>query len=122
MVFVAPLLAEAPRKAENDEGITITIGDNRPIVTGNSSKDMQTRLRDAIFSSMLQIFLLPMQIVVISFTAIIVALLYLKTRQAGGEPLIDLLSKFEDTEHPTKRWQERVRERLIQSGRITSRT
>ena len=116
--------AEAPRKgsAENDEGITITFGDNRPIVTGNSNKDMQTRLRDAIFSSMLQIFLLPMQIVVISFTAIIVALLYLKTRQAGGEPLIDLLSKFEDTEHPTKRWQERVRERLIQSGRITSRT
>jgi hypothetical protein len=59
---------------------------------------------------------------VISFTAIIVALLYLKTRQAGGEPLQDLLARFEDADKPRKKWQERVRQRLIQSGRITSRS
>jgi hypothetical protein len=60
--------------------------------------------------------------VVTSFTAIIVALLYLKTRQAGGETIQDLVTKFEDSEHPRKKWQERVRQRLIQSGRITSKS
>jgi len=62
---------------------------------------------------------LPIQIIVTSFTAIIVALLYLKTRQAGGESLQDLLAKFEETDQPRKKWQERVRQRLIQSGRLT---
>ncbi len=83
---------------------------------------MQTRLKDTILESLLQILLLPLQIVATSFTAIIVALLYLKTRQAGGESLQDLLSNFEESDRPRKKWQERVRQRLIQSGRITSRS
>ncbi|MGI8410810.1 MAG: hypothetical protein ACR2M8_13160, partial [Pyrinomonadaceae bacterium] len=87
-----------------------------------SDKDMRSRLKDTILETLLQIFLLPIQIVVISFTAIIIALLYLKTRQAGGEPLQDLLTQFEETEQPRKKWQERVRQRLIQSGRITGKT
>ena len=33
----------------------------------------------------------------------------------------DLFVQFEESEHPRKKWQERVRNRLIQSGRITSR-
>jgi hypothetical protein len=82
---------------------------------------MRTRLKDAILESLLQILLLPLQIIATSFTAIIAALLYLKTRQAGGESFEDLLGKFEETEQPRKKWQERVRNRLIQSGRITSR-
>ncbi len=85
-------------------------------------KDMRQRLQETFLETLLQILLLPMQILVISFTAIIVALLYLKTRQAGGEPLRDLLSKFEDSDQPRKKWQERVRQRLIQSGRISSST
>jgi hypothetical protein len=75
-----------------------------------------------LLETVLQIFLLPIQIVVTSFTAIIVALLYLKTRQAGGESRADLLSKFEEAEQPRRKWQERVRNRLIQSGRITGRS
>jgi hypothetical protein len=63
-----------------------------------------------------------MHIFVTAFTAIIVALLFLKSRQAGGESMQELLSKFEDSEKPRKKWQERVRQRLIQSGRITSRS
>lgn len=107
---------------DSDGDITIGIGNNPGVrIEGGAEKDMRTRLKDAVLESLLQILLLPLQIIVTSFTAIIVALLYLKTRQAGGESLEDLLSKFEETEHPRKKWQERVRQRLIQSGRITSR-
>ena len=80
---------------------------------------MRSRLKDTILETLLQVLLLPIQIIVTSFTAIIVALLYLKTRQAGGESLQDLLAKFEETDQPRKKWQERVRQRLIQSGRLT---
>jgi hypothetical protein len=68
------------------------------------------------------LLMLPIQILLTSLSSIIVALLYLKTRQAGGETLRDLFVQFEESEHPRKKWQERVRNRLIQSGRITSRS
>ncbi len=83
--------------------------------------DMQTRVKSAVLESLIQLLWLPMQIIVFSFSAIIVALLYLKTRLAGGESMIDLIERFEDDERPRKRWQERVRQRLIQSGRIPSK-
>jgi serine/threonine protein kinase len=101
--------------------VDFSIGNNREVRLAGPEKDMRRRVRDTVLDTLLQILLLPLQIVVISFTAIIVALLYLKTRQAGGESLQDLLSKFEETDKPRKKWQERVRQRLIQSGRITSR-
>ncbi|NOT46987.1 MAG: hypothetical protein HOP17_04465 [Acidobacteria bacterium] len=91
-------------------------------MTNDASKSMQVKMVDTVLETLLQILLLPIQIVVISVTAIIVALIYLKTRQAGGESLHDLLSKFEEADRPSKKWQERVRQRLIQSGRITSRS
>jgi hypothetical protein len=118
---VAP--TEQPAEPENkDDNITIGIGSNRTAINiSGEEKDMRTRLKDAILESLLQILLLPLQIIATSFTAIIAALLYLKTRQAGGESFEDLLGKFEETEQPRKKWQERVRNRLIQSGRITSR-
>lgn len=101
--------------------IKITLGGEGVKFDGNE-RDMRTRLKDTILQTLLQTFLLPLQIIVTSFTAIIVALLYLKTRQSGGEPLQDLLAKFEETEYPRKKWQERVRQRLMQSGRVTSKT
>ncbi|MGB7208474.1 MAG: serine/threonine-protein kinase [Pyrinomonadaceae bacterium] len=107
--------------ADKESSIDISFGNNRTVKLTGSEKDMRSRVRDTVLDTLLQILLLPLQIVVISFTAIIVALLYLKTRQAGGESLQDLLSKFEETDKPRKKWQERVRQRLIQSGRITSR-
>jgi len=104
-------------------GFNWSFGRNQGLKLNESaSKDMRTRIKDTFLETLLQIFLLPLQIVVTSFTAIIVALLYLKTRQSGGEPLQDLLVRFEETEFPRKKWQERVRERLIQSGRITSKS
>ncbi|HEY0427238.1 MAG TPA: protein kinase [Pyrinomonadaceae bacterium] len=62
---------------------------------------------------------LPIVVLIQSFTSVVTALLYFKTRQAGGERLQDLLEKFEESESPPSRWQERVRERLVQSGRVT---
>ncbi|MFZ1700224.1 MAG: serine/threonine-protein kinase [Pyrinomonadaceae bacterium] len=84
--------------------------------------DMRTRVRTTILESLIQILWLPMQIFVFSFSAIIVALLYLKTRLAGGESMHDLIERFEDDGRPRKKWQERVRARLIQSGRISSKS
>jgi hypothetical protein len=72
--------------------------------------------------SLIQLLMIPFQIFLNPFTSIIVALLYLKTRQAGGEPFKDILSKLEEGEQPLRKWQERVRKRLIQSGRIISKS
>ncbi len=83
---------------------------------------MSSRVRKTVLDSLIQIFWLPMQILVFSFSAIIVALLYLKTRLAGGESMNDLIERFEDDGRPRKKWQERVRQRLIQSGRISSKS
>jgi serine/threonine protein kinase len=82
--------------------------------------DMRGRVKETLLESLIQILWLPMQIFVFSFSGIIVALLYLKTRLAGGESMNDLVERFEDSGRPIKKWQERVRQRLIQSGRISS--
>jgi len=75
-----------------------------------------------VLDSALQVILWPLQILFISFSSIIVALLYIKTRLAGGETMSGLMSRFEDDEQPSRKWQERVRQRLMQSGRITRRS
>ena len=105
-----------------DDTVNISIGNGPRMQVAGPEKNMRTRVTDAVLESLLQVLLLPIQIIATSFTAIIVALLYLKTRQAGGESLQDLLEKFEETDRPRKKWQERVRQRLIQSGRLTTST
>ncbi|MEP6848764.1 MAG: protein kinase [Acidobacteriota bacterium] len=85
-------------------------------------KDMRTQVKRTVLQSLNQVVWLPMQILVISFSAIIVALLYLKTRLSGGETMVDLMERFEDDDGPRRKWQERVRARLIQSGRVTSKS
>jgi hypothetical protein len=112
--------AAAESEDNKQGGINVSFGNGSRVAIGGSEKDMRTRVTDAVLESLLQVLLLPLQIIVTSFTAIIIALLYLKTRQAGGEPLQDLLATFEDTDRPRKKWQERVRQRLIQSGRLTT--
>ena len=113
----------APPPAADGEkregGIRFSYPGSRVRVNDNNGSP-KNPIRDALLESLLQIILLPLQIIVTSFTAIIVALLYLKTRQAGGETLRDLLSKFEETDAPRKKWQERMRGRLLQSGRTSS--
>ncbi len=91
------------------------------ISTGGGEQDMASRVKTAVLESLIQILWLPMQIFVFSFSAIIVALLYLKTRLAGGESLTECVKLFDDVGGSGKKWQERVRHRLIQSGRMTSK-
>ena len=104
-------------------GIKFSLGTPPSVQFGpDNEMDMQTRVKHAVLESLIQVLWLPMQILVFSFSAIIVALLYLKTRLAGGESTHDLIERFEDDERPRKKWQERVRQRLIQSGRIPSKS
>lgn len=98
-----------------------SFGRSKAEIARRGEMDMRSRVRHTVLESLIQIFWLPMQIFVFSFSAIIVALLYLKTRLAGGESMQDLIERFEDHGRPRKKWQERVRQRLIQSGRIPSK-
>ncbi|HEY2867305.1 MAG TPA: hypothetical protein VGJ02_09450, partial [Pyrinomonadaceae bacterium] len=114
--------ASGTKSADQAEvgGVKVSVGkSNVDINTGEH--DMGTRVRDTVQELLAQILWLPMQIVVTSFSGILIALLYLKTRQAGGEVTHEFLAKFEEAEPSRKKWQQRVHERLIQSGRITSK-
>ncbi len=112
--------SESQTSNNSDEtNIGTLLGDETVAVTNDPERDMRTKVRTTILETLVQLLILPLQIFMTSLTAIIIALLYLKTRQAGGESLKDLLAKFEETEQPRKKWQERVRQRLIQSGRVS---
>ncbi|HEX8248022.1 MAG TPA: hypothetical protein VF599_07615, partial [Pyrinomonadaceae bacterium] len=87
--------------------------------TDAPDRKMTRRIAATIKETLIQLFWLPISIILSSFSSITFALLYLKTRQAGGESMNDLLGQFESAERPQSNWQKRVRERLIQSGRIT---
>jgi hypothetical protein len=111
-------------KAKDDE-LNITVGPRGTKVSGDDSpearekrKNMERRI--AVGTGIFELVWMPLIFVISSFTSTITALLYFKTRRAGGESMQDLLEKFEDAEHPQSKWQHRIRERLIQSGRISS--
>jgi serine/threonine protein kinase len=54
-----------------------------------------------------------LNILVTPLTAIMSALLYLKTRQAGGESLKDAMEQFDALEIPRSKWQARMRNRSV---------
>jgi serine/threonine protein kinase len=114
----------SPAVATDDEDIKVNVAPGgRVNVTSAQpqNESMTRRIGRVVRESLTTLLMLPIQILLTSLSSIIIALLYLKTRQAGGESLRDLFTQFEESEHPRKKWQERVRRRLIQSGRITSR-
>jgi serine/threonine protein kinase len=114
-----PPAADEPAKRK-DDWFNFSINSPGSSKVKVEDTDMRSRVRRTVLESLIQIFWLPGQIIVFSFSAIIVALLYLKTRLAGGESMNDLIERFDDDGRPKKKWQERVRKRLIQSGRISS--
>lgn len=114
--------AEERKPANGAIQIGVGTGSGPEIKITDPDSDVQKRLKYTLLETMMQIFILPVQIVITSFTAIIIALLYLKTRQVGGESLQTLLYHFEESGRPRKRWQERVKRRLGQSGRISERS
>jgi hypothetical protein len=78
--------------------------------------------RPYLFSMLHEIISFPINMLILSFSAVITALLYLKTRQAGGETLAEALGRFEDEETPRSNWQQRMRERLHLTTRPTRHT
>ena len=119
-----PVAGDAPEAGGDDEVVKVNLGNGGQVsVTSDEpiKSTMTRRIGSVVRESLTTLLMLPIQILLTPLSAIIIALLYLKTRQAGGENLRDLFNQFEETEHPKKKWQERVRNRLIQSGRITSR-
>jgi serine/threonine protein kinase len=113
-----------PVEEDEDKGFKIDIGNNKSINLNDPKEGdaMMKRVKEVTRESSTAILMLPFQMLIASLSSIIGALLYLKTRQAGGESMQDLMEKFEEIDRPRKKWQERVRQRLIQSGKITSRS
>jgi serine/threonine protein kinase len=78
------------------------------------SPDFGARLLGRL-TALLNILLLPL-------ITISTVLLYLKTRQAGGETIKETLAQFEEEEAPRRKWQMRMRERLPMLDRPGSQT
>lgn len=78
--------------------------------------------KNTLRQGLMDLVLIPFTLIMSSLFSIVTALMYFKARQAGGESMQDLLEQFEEKDQPRKKWQERVRNRLMQSGRITSGT
>ncbi|HEV8482438.1 MAG TPA: serine/threonine-protein kinase [Blastocatellia bacterium] len=57
-----------------------------------------------------------LNVLFIPLISTLTALLYLKTRQMGGETLKEALSQFEEEDTPRSKWQQRMREQLQSSG------
>lgn len=106
---------------DNKGGFNVTIGDEADDESGDK-KDMGRNLRMAVREGLMQILMLPLSILIGSFSAVVIALLYLKTRQAGGESMQDLLTQFEESDEPQSNWQRRVRQRLTISKRLTGKS
>ena len=120
--------AAKTEKAEDEKGIKINIGkENRVVITDDKNANAEDDkpkiggINGVLHNAMTTILTLPLQILMASLSSIIIGLLYLKTRRAGGESMQDLLAQFEEADKPQSKWQQRVRARLIQSGRITSK-
>jgi len=112
------------KKAETDKGIQMSIGDGNIVkINGNEGEKPQLSGINGLIQKMASdIIMLPFQILIASFTSIIIALLYIKTRLVGGESLQVLLAQFEETEQPRSNWQRGIKERIEQTGKLTSKS
>ena len=110
-------------KNNGEQGFRIDIGDDGVKVSEPiEPKNMGDSIKKTVQEVLTQILMLPFQIFIASFSSIVVALLYMKTRQVGGESMQDLLAQFEESDQPRSNWQRRVKARLEQSGKQTSRS
>ncbi|MCY7348346.1 MAG: hypothetical protein LH614_19295, partial [Pyrinomonadaceae bacterium] len=113
--------ALAVEKPVEDNEVNVLVNGAK-VDLNDEPQSMGAKIRETVREALTQILLLPFQIIIGSFSSIIFALLYLKTRQAGGESMQDLLAQFEQTDQPRTNWQKRVQARLEQSGKLTSKT
>ncbi len=119
-------------KPENED-LSVKVGAGGIKITNDGEKNasdeqaektqkIMKSINSEISSQIFELIWLPIIILISSFTSVITALLYFKTRQAGGESMSDLLEQFEDAERPRSNWQKRIRQRLEQSGKLTSKS
>jgi hypothetical protein len=66
----------------------------------------------ALTGRITQITIVMLNVMIVPLIATLMALLYLKARQIGGETLKEVLSQFEEEDAPRTKWQMRMRERL----------
>ena len=81
---------------------------------------MRNYIKRTVRETIFALIQIPLSVLVGPFFAVVLALLYINTRLAGGESMIDLLEQFEEPDQPKSDWQKRMRSRLIQSGRVTT--
>ncbi len=115
---------EAAQTAKNEDGLNIKVsgpGEVGPKIDINDPERRDKMMRRTVTTGIFEFLWAPITVLISTFTAMITALIYFKTRQAGGESMQDLLEQFEESEQPQTKWQRRVQNRLIQSGRITSK-
>lgn len=120
-----PVLQTAEEKEKDGKGFNINYnGNGVEINTDDSAKNAKKQkekpFTKTLVEGIFELLWTPLAMLIASFSSIVTGLIYLKTRQAGGESMEELLAKFEDAEHPRTNWQRRIRERLIQSGRVTT--
>jgi len=83
----------------------VAVGSFLNAMKTQNASEMTGRITGMI-TVLLNVFFIPL-------ISTLTALLYLKTRQVGGETLREVLSLFEEEDAPRTRWQHRMRERII---------
>ncbi len=118
------------KELENEKGTNIVINEKGVLIEKDEKKDGGEKSKKSVSRGIVrslnegifELIWMPIALLISSFTAVVTALIYFKTRQAGGESMQELLGKLDDADQPQSKWQQRVRERLIQSGKITGKT
>lgn len=114
-----------PEKKSNTPRVDFSVGSKGVNVSSTNGKQesedeiMSRELRKSLQEGIFELLWTPLAILISSFTSVITALLYFKTRQSGGESMQGLLGELDSVDRPQSKWQERVRDRLIQSGKMT---
>ncbi len=88
------------------------------IFFGEDDGDRQGKI-SMIMTGIFQLVWLPINVVLGTFAAILIALLYLKARQAGGETIKEVLQEFDDECQKRSKWQKKMRNRLSLHTRVS---
>lgn len=121
--------ANSPQPANSQTGVELSSGKGLHVSTENGQPNGEQGLHISTSTSSGEIYQQLsglINILVIPLAAIVSALLYLKMRQLGGEPLSAALEKVEEIDIGRSEWQRRMRTRLSlhpsRSSRASSRT
>jgi len=84
--------------------VSLLIGRIKFVTGGHQARSQSNEISQQVLS-LVNIFVVPLM-------SIVPALLYLKMRQLGGEPLVDPLAEIEAVDAERSAWQQRMRQRL----------